>query len=364
VAEARLAVLDRLRARLLNRPGAAGSPSRPDPARRLVFPALDLGAAGDEQCASELAYLSPLAGQPESVLDRWEQELGGIPESGPVAGRTWDFLLRYCRVVDLNVPAGARFLECYHGLIEKVLQAGLSADEARAEDRERVRAWVDDHEALAERLEWGPRFVESFREFLRALKDKLLTPWDRALRGRHFLLFRRQAVYVALSPAERFAIRTEEVAASLERLADVVREGVAVRRRRAADFDNALARWRAWHSGRSWLAPLAQLESEALRQRRELEARSEAWDRGWSESADCLRDYLARVGAVLRPYDPLLSARAAPEEVSARLTRAQREALDLHAAEEAVAWLRRNWASPGDTVEALFALWELGLAGC
>jgi hypothetical protein len=106
------------------------------------------------------------------------------------------------------------------------------------------------------------------------------------------------------------------------------------------------------------------LETEALRQRRELEVRSEAWERGWSESADCLRDYLARVDAVLRPYDPLLSAKGAPEEVSARLTRAQREALDLHAVEEAVTWLRRSWPPPSDTVEALFALWELGLAGC
>src|SRR5207248_4735748 len=74
VGEARLAVLDRLRARPLNRAAGAGPPPRPDPQRRLVFPALDLGAAGDEQCASELAYLSPLAGQPESVLDRWERE--------------------------------------------------------------------------------------------------------------------------------------------------------------------------------------------------------------------------------------------------------------------------------------------------
>ena len=56
-------------------------PLRSDPADRLLFPALDLGAAGDEQCASELAYLSPLAGQPDSVLDRWvlKKALAYIP---------------------------------------------------------------------------------------------------------------------------------------------------------------------------------------------------------------------------------------------------------------------------------------------
>jgi hypothetical protein len=54
-------------------------------------------------------------------------------------------------------------------------------------------------------------------------------------------------------------------------------------------------------------------------------------------------------------------ADSAPEELSARLTRGQREALDLQDAEEAVAWLRRNWPMPSDNVEALFALWEMGL---
>ena len=76
------------------------------------------------------------------------------------------------------------------------------------------------------------------------------------------------------------------------------------------------------------------------------------------------KELLARVNALLRPYDPLRSARAAPEEVSARLTRAQREALGLQAAEEAITWLQGSWPPPGDTVEALFALWELGLADC
>jgi hypothetical protein len=48
--------------------------------------------------------------------------------------------------------------------------------------------------------------------------------------------------------------------------------------------------------------------------------------------------------------------------VAVRLTRAQREALDLPAAAEAMAWLERNWPAPGEKVEAVFALWELGLS--
>jgi hypothetical protein len=269
--------------------------------------------------------------------------------------------LRYCRVVDPNAPAAATFLDCYHCLIEKALRAGLPADEARAEDRERVRNWVDDHEALAERLECGPGFVEVFREFALALKDKFLTPWDRALRARRLLLFRRQAVRVPLSPAERLAIRSEEIGASLERLADAVRKAATARRQRAADFASALAKWRGWHAGRSWLAPLAQLEAAALRQWRELEARFDAWDQDWAGAVNRLRGSLAKIHALLQPYDPLLSADSAPEEVSARLTRGQREALDLQDAEEAVVWLRRNWPTPSDNVEALFALWEMGL---
>jgi serine/threonine protein kinase len=361
VREARLAVLDRLRARLVNRNAEAVSPPRPDPDRRLVFPALDLGAAGDEQCANELAYLSPLACHPDSVLDRWEQELSGFPGDDSSAGRTWDFLLRYCRLVDLNAPAAATFLECYHRFIETVLHAGLSTDEAQAEDRERIRCWVDDHEALAERLECGPRFVASFREFLRALGDKLLTPWDRALRGRHLLFFRRQAVRVPLSPAERLAIRSTEIRATLEQLVAAVGKGVAVRRQRAADFESALARWRAWHAGRSWLAALAQLETEALRQRQELEACFDAWDHEWSAVLDRMRNFLCRVNTLLGAYDPLLSASSAPEEVSARLTRAQRETLKLPVTDDAVAWLQQHWPPPGEKMEAVFALWELGM---
>jgi hypothetical protein len=361
VREARLAVLDGLRGRLQGRAAPAGPP-RPDPTRRLSFPALDLGSAGDGHLGRELAYLSPLAGQPGSVLERWEQEVTGAEEDGPAAGRAWDLLLRYGRLIDLGAPAAARFLDAYHELTEKVLRGGPPADLAEAEDRERVRRWADDHQALAERLACGPRFLASFREFVQALRDELLTPWDRALRGRHLLLFRRQMVRVPLSRAERSAIRNGELAAALERLAAAVREGGAARGHRAADFAGALSRWRAWLAGRSWLEGLARLEADALRQRQDLEAAYHVWDGEWSQAHERLGGWLAKVGGLLKDYEPLLAADPAPEEVSARLSRAQREALDLAGAEEAVAWLQRHWPAPGEKVEALFALWELGLA--
>jgi hypothetical protein len=43
-----------------------------------------------------------------------------------------------------------------------------------------------------------------------------------------------------------------------------------------------------------------------------------------------------------------------------RLTRARRQTLGLETADDVVAWLERNWPAPCDTVEATFALWELG----
>jgi serine/threonine protein kinase len=362
VREARLQVLDQLRGRLQERPMPAGPPPRlPLGSRHLLFPALDLGAAGDGHCDRELAYLTPLAGRPDSVLDRWEQELTGLEGEAPAAGRTWDFLLRYCRAVDLNAPAAARFLEAYRSLAAKLTQTALPADLEQADDRERVRRWLDEHQPLAERLECGPRFAALFADFRQALREKLLLPWDRALRGRHLLLFRRRAVSLPLSRAERSAVRNRELTDALERLSAAVREGVLARGQRGADCDAALARWRAWLAGRAWLGTLSRLEADALRQRQELEAACDDWHRGWSRAADRLHNWLAGLDGLLKSYEPLLSVRSAPDEVSARLTRAQREAFDLSGAEEAVAWLQRSWPPPGETVEAVFALWELGL---
>jgi hypothetical protein len=361
VREARLAVLDQLRSRLQSQAGQPDPPLRPDPTRRLLFPALDLGAGGAGPCACELAYLAPLAGQPGSVLDRWEQELT-CSEDSPAAGRTWDFLLRYCRVIDPDVSVAGQFLQVYHELSDKVHQIGLPADLEQAEDRERVRRWLDDHESVAERLECGPRFVESFRHFVGALREKLLRPWDRALRGRHFFFFRRRFVRLPLNRAERLANRNTERRAALEQLSAVVHQGTTARARRAADFAGALARWRSWLAGRSWLDTMGRLEADALRQRQDLEAADEGWDQSWSRVVDRLGNWLTKMDALLDHYEPLLWARGAPEEVSVRLSRAQREALEASGAEEAVAWLGRNWPAPSERVEAVFALWELGLA--
>jgi hypothetical protein len=363
VREARLAVLDQLRSRLQRQTVPPDPPARPDPTRRLLFPALDLGAAGDGPCASELAYLAPLAGEPGSVLDRWEQELTRSEEDSPAGTRTWDFLLRYCRVMTPDVSAAGQFLDVYRELTEKVHRGGLPADLAEAEDRERVRRWLDDYECVAERLACGSRFVESFGQFLGTLREKLLRPWDRALRVRQFFFFRRRAVRLPLNRAERSAIRNGELRAALEQLSAVVHQGVMARAQRAADFAGALARWRSWLAGRSWLDTLGRLEADALRQRQNLEAGDEAWDQTCSGAVDRLGAWLTRIDTLLDNYGALLSAEAAPEEVSVRLTRAQREALDPGGAEEAVTWLGRNWPAPGERAEAVFALWELGLEG-
>jgi hypothetical protein len=84
------------------------------------------------------------------------------------------------------------------------------------------------------------------------------------------------------------------------------------------------------------------------------------WDGHWARAADRLRTFSSRVSAVVAPYDPLLASRPAVEEISVRLTRAQRESLDLAVADEAVGWIGDNWPPPGEKVEAVFALWELG----
>jgi hypothetical protein len=376
VRDARLVVLDRLRGMMLRTAaraelgaGAADARSpRPEPAERLIYPTLDLGAAGDGHCAEELAYLSPVACQngalpasmPTAMLDRWERELSGLAGGGSSAGRAWDFLLRYCRALDLDSPEAGRFLDSYQELADKVGQTGLPMDLAEADERERVRRWLDDHEALAERVKEGASFVAKCRDFTATLKDKLLTPWDRGLRRRALLLFRRRAVQVPLSRAERLSVRTEDIEAALARLEEVVEKDRTAREQRKRDFDRVLASWRAWCSGRSWLGAVARLEAEAVRQWRDLEAACAAWDAEWEEAVDQLREYLAATAVVLRPYDRLLAPEPV-EEIYVRLTRAQREALDLSGAEEALGWLEPNWPSPGDRLEGLFALWELGL---
>src|SRR5262249_55396134 len=108
----RLAVLDRLRARLQGLPSEAEPMPRYDPESRLLYPALDLGTAGDEYQQSELAYL-PTSCAPAAFLDKWERELGSLTGDRSTAGRGWDFLVRYCRCIDLNPALSARFLERY-----------------------------------------------------------------------------------------------------------------------------------------------------------------------------------------------------------------------------------------------------------
>ncbi len=47
--------------------------------------------------------------------------------------------------------------------------------------------------------------------------------------------------------------------------------------------------------------------------------------------------------------------------MTVRLTRAKREALDLHVALAVVTRLVRHWPLPGDIFHAVLAQWELGV---
>jgi hypothetical protein len=98
------------------------------------------------------------------------------------------------------------------------------------------------------------------------------------------------------------------------------------------------------------------LEADALKQREAVGAALTAWERGWSEAERRLRTFLDQLGAVLEHFDRPTPGR---EEVTARLTRAQRGGLGLQAAEDSLAWIQGNWPAPGERVEARFALWEL-----
>src|SRR5262249_56221499 len=113
---------------------------------------------------------------------------------------------------------------------------------------------------------------------------------------------------VGLKGGEGGAIPDGNTAAALDRLADAVREGVTARQRRAEDFRGALFGWRAWCAGHAWLDSVTRLEADALRQREETEAACGAWDRAWARVEDCLRECLARVRAILRAYDALLTS--------------------------------------------------------
>jgi hypothetical protein len=357
VQENRVAVLNQLRARLHH--GSVGTclPSRPHPVGRFLFPALDLGAAGDSYCEREFLYLSPLAGQPGSVLGHWECELAGSVAKHSATNGTQSFLLRYCRRLDLNSSATTEFLSNYHRLIDTVVRAPKSTEVAYGDDRERALLWIDDHQTLTGRLEYGSTFVKRFHHFLAALEEKLLTPWDRALRVRHFLAFQRRAVRVPLNRGERSAI--PDMSAAMEQLVATIELASSARRERCEDFERALIQWRTWCAGRAWLGAFARLEPEAFGQRETLEAASDLWTQRCLNIVSCLQQFLTHISGILSLYDPLLAGKQSPAELMILLTRAQRQALDVDAARDALAWLSENWPSPSDRVEAAMALWEL-----
>jgi hypothetical protein len=357
VRDTRLTVLHQLRARLHNGPAGAPLP-RPDAAGRLLYPALDLSAAGDEYRERELLYLSPLAGEPGSALGRWERELCGPTAESAGAGRAHDFLMRYCRLLDPSAPAAADFLHAYQRLRNTLARSAPAAGAAQLDDRERAARWVGDHQALATRLEAGADFVKQFEGFLAAVGEKLLTPWDRALRVRQLLVLPRKRARLPLNRFERAALADEAAEAALHQLGSVVQQATAVRRDRGKDFENALLQWRTWCAGRAWVDALVQVETGALQQRQQAEAAGRQWDDGWGYADRNLRDWLARLRTLLHLYDPLLAGHA-PEELTVWLTRGQREALGLEPVRAALAWLNHNWPAPGEHVEALFALWEL-----
>jgi hypothetical protein len=359
VREARLTVLDQFRAKLMGRPAQADSRPRCRPESRLLYPALDLGMAGDEYRESELTCL-PSSYPPASLLERWERDLSGLAGGAALAVRGWDFLVHYCRRLDLNPALTAQFLERYHGLIEQVVKTHASNEPTQIEERDRVLLWVDKSQPLVERLEAGPTFVARLEEFLPTLKDRLLTPWDRALKTKVLFLFRRSVVHLPLNHTERSAIRDAEIESVLHGLETAVQQGMAVGQQRARGFTAALEDWRSRYASPSWLDGLVQLEADALHQRQQLEESSAVWLQGWEVTLRQLRTCLTQIRAVLGRYDQLLLGDGLSEEVTLRLTRAQREALDLRAAAAAALWLQRNWPAPSERVEALFALWELG----
>jgi hypothetical protein len=356
VYEARLAVLDRLWGEFQGRAGEGGARPRPESAARLIYPALDLGAAGDEHRQRELAYLAPAATPPVAALGRWERELAGPGDDTSASGRARVFLARYCRRVEPHGPAAAEFLKCYRGLVEKFVRANPGRDPSQAEDRERVLRWLDSHQALAERLECGECFLGVFRSLLGAVREKLLGPWDRELGRRRYLFFRRKFAPLSLGHAERVAMPDDAAATALEKLTAAVREGGVAARERREDFEGALAQWHAWCSGRGWVEGVDRLEGDARQQREDVEAALAAWEQGWCEAARRLRKFLDRLGAILERFGPLTPE---GEPATARLARAQRESLKVEAAEDALAWIQGNWPAPGERVEAAFALWEL-----
>jgi hypothetical protein len=357
VREARLAVLDQLRGRLKNLPVDSGTLPRSDPGGRLLYPALDMGAAGGTHRDSELAYL-PADWQPDAALDRWERELGGQSSTGG-GERNWDFLVRYCRHIDASTASASQFLECFRNLEERVRQAARTTDPTHSEEREQLCRWLEKHRELAERLTWGKQFARVFRQFLASLCEKFLLPWDRALRVKQFFVFKRQRAAVSLTRGERRAVCDADAVTALQQLVEKIQQGARVHEQRRHDFQSTLARWRTWCAGRSWLEALSHLEADAIRQHEEIEAASNRWEQEWTTAVSGLRRCLEEIQLILRPYAPLLTAEATLEEITASLSRLQREGLKLRATEPGLRWLEENWPTVADRVEAVFALWEI-----
>jgi serine/threonine protein kinase len=359
IQEARLAALDQFRGRLQGRSSAIKPTPRQDAEQRLLYPALDLGMAGEDYRKNELAYL-PASSAPASILDRWEREIR-LAGKRSAAGRSWDFLIHYCRRVELIPELSAQFLERFHALAETVKEPNRCTEDSQKEEQDRVRFWVDEFQALAERLQYGHQFVEEFQAFLSTLKDRFLTPWDRALKVKKLVFFRRSAVHLPLSRSERSAIPDREMATAIDRLESFVAKSEAVSEQRARHFETALARWRDWHADRSWLDALQHLETDAIRQRQQVETECVEWNKGWKAAQRDLRACLSGIQGVLGSYAPLLSPQGGPEEIAARITRAQRQAINLESARAAANWLRENWPAPSERLEALYAMWELGM---
>jgi hypothetical protein len=288
--------------------------------------------AGDPYRTSELAYL-PSSCAPASLLERWERDLTDLGGDGSRAVRGWDFLARYCRRIDLGPALAAQFLERYHELVEHVVKTRASKEPTQTEERDRVLLWVDNFQPLVERLEAGATFLARLEDFLPILKERFLTPWDRALKAKRLFFFRRNVAHLPLNHTERSAIRDAEIESVLHGLETAVQQGRAVAQQRARGFHAALEEWRSRYASRSWLDGLTRLEADAVDQRRQIEECCAIWLQDWKLAFGQLRDCLTQIRTVLGRYDQLLSGGVLSEEVALRLTRAQREAIDLRAAE-------------------------------
>jgi serine/threonine protein kinase len=288
---------------------------------RLAYPELDLAAASETALARELAFELNRGPEAEAIVAQWKRELQAA--APPIwAAPLLTLLTRYGRRQEASLAVAEKFLH----------RAG--------QDRSRFARW----QALVKRLGASREFASLLRRRLGKMHQELFRPWDDGLQVKWLGILKTNYVDLLLpdNAADHFGV--PELLTSLEE----VKAGHQVTHQRdqdrLAEFDNETARWDEGLAAADWLPGVVALRKQIEAQELRLAKEAESWHVRFTEVAEVLAKFLTNVNQALQQ----------PRDGSGRLrlSRDARERCDDDDAGQAASWLEKNWAGPGDAVEA------------